>query len=310
MTAIDPQSGIQSATLSGIDYASLKSGGIIMQRDDDFFAIRLRLPGGSITAEELSVIARVAKRYGRTEVHLTARQGIEIPWIRFKDIEPARRELDEAGISLGPCGPRFRTVTACPGLPICKKALSDSRSFARAIESEFIGMKLPHKFTATVSACPNGCSRPVQSDIGFCAAAKPKLETEACIGCGLCLDICRDAALVQEGGKPVIEDNRCISCADCIDCCPTGAWSTERGGYSVYAGGRMGRHPALGKKIADFVDEETGLEVIRRCLDFYIRNGRNRERFGDLINRIGQDEFASFVLQGGINCQDHLPMSR
>ena len=29
-----------------IDYTTLKSGGIIMQRDADFFAIRLRLPGG------------------------------------------------------------------------------------------------------------------------------------------------------------------------------------------------------------------------------------------------------------------------
>jgi hypothetical protein len=35
-----------TAPAPSIDYAALKSGGIIMQKDDDFFAIRLRLPGG------------------------------------------------------------------------------------------------------------------------------------------------------------------------------------------------------------------------------------------------------------------------
>jgi len=64
---------------SRIDYASLKSGGIIMQREDEFFAIRLNLTGGTISADKLPRIAEVAQRYGRGEVRLTARQGIEIP---------------------------------------------------------------------------------------------------------------------------------------------------------------------------------------------------------------------------------------
>jgi anaerobic sulfite reductase subunit C len=82
-----------------IDYAALKSGGIIMQKDDNYFAIRLRLPGGSVLADQLPKIAEVAKKYGRGIVRLTARQGIEIPWVRFKEIESARRELAKAGLS-------------------------------------------------------------------------------------------------------------------------------------------------------------------------------------------------------------------
>ena len=64
-----------------IDYAALKSGGIIMQKDDDFFALRLRLPGGCIASELLPKIAQVARKYGRGQVRLTARAGIEIPLI-------------------------------------------------------------------------------------------------------------------------------------------------------------------------------------------------------------------------------------
>jgi dissimilatory sulfite reductase (desulfoviridin) alpha/beta subunit len=74
-----------TAPTSSIDYAALKSGGIIMQKDDDFFALRLRLPGGCtpIASELLPKIAQVARRHGRGEVLLIARAGIEIPWIKL-----------------------------------------------------------------------------------------------------------------------------------------------------------------------------------------------------------------------------------
>jgi sulfite reductase beta subunit-like hemoprotein len=71
-----------TAPTPSIDYAALKSGGIV-QKDDDFFALRLRLPGGSIPANLLSKIAQVASRHGRGEVRLIARAGIEILWIKL-----------------------------------------------------------------------------------------------------------------------------------------------------------------------------------------------------------------------------------
>ncbi len=280
-----------------IDYASLKSGGIIMQKDDDFFAIRLRLPGGCILADMLPRIADVAKRYGKGAVRLTARQGLEIPWIKFEEIEAARRELAEAGLSLGPCGPRFRTVTACPGLPVCRKALADSLSFAQQIDQKFGGRLLPHKFKATVSACPNGCSKPLENELGFCAAVQPRLNADACIGCGLCADICKESAIRMMSEKPALDMSLCILCGDCIQSCPTDAWETDRKGYSVFAGGMMGRHPRLGEKIADYVDEKTGIRILQRCLDFYLQRANKRERFSDLICRVGIDAFKAAVLQ-------------
>ncbi|MCX6672382.1 MAG: 4Fe-4S binding protein [Methanothrix sp.] len=224
-------------------------------------------------------------------------QGIEIPWIKFKEIEAARKDLAGAGLTLGPCGPRFRTVTACPGLPVCRRALADSQSFARQIDQKFSGWLLPHKFKATVSACPNACSRPQENEIGFCAAVQPYMEADACMGCGLCVDICREKALVLQDGKPLLDKSRCVLCADCMQSCPTDAWKAERMGYAVYAGGKNGRHPTQGEKIADFVNEEQGMMIIQRCLDFYLQHGKKRERLGDLIRRVGRDEFKAAVLQ-------------
>jgi anaerobic sulfite reductase subunit C len=165
------------------------------------------------------------------------------------------------------------------------------------IDQEFGGLQLPHKFKATVSACPNGCSKPLENELGFCSTAQPRLDADACMGCGLCADICREKALVMRDEKPVLDVSRCILCGDCIQSCPTDAWKAEQKGYSVFIGGKMGRHPRLGEKIADFVDEERGMTIIQRCLDFYQQRGNKRERLGDLIRRVGIDEFKAAFLQ-------------
>ena len=281
-----------------IDPTALKSGGIIMQKDDDFFAVRLKLPGGCISADQLPKIADLANRYGRGTIRLTARQGVEIPWVRFEEIEAIRKELYQAGLALGYCGPRFRAVTACSGLPICRYAIADSQRLARKIDKIFGGQQLPYKFKATVSGCSNACSKPLENDIGLCGVIQPRLECETCIGCSLCVDICKENALMLFDGKPMLDISRCVHCGDCIQSCPTDAWKEERKGYAVFAGGKMGRHPSLGEKIADFVDEEQGIEIIRRCLDFYLQNGNKRERFGDLLQRFGIERFKSEILKG------------
>ena len=72
---------------------------------------------------------------------------------------------------------------------------------------------------------------------------------------------------------------------------------TKRIGYSVYAGGKNGRHPTQGEKIAAFVDEEQGMRIIQRCLDFYLQHGNKRERLGEMIRRVGMDKFKAAVQQ-------------
>lgn len=58
----------------------------------------------------------------------------------------------------------------------------------------------------------------------------------------------------------------------------------------------MGRHPRLGERIANYVNESQGIAIIERCLDFYQTHGTKRERLSDLIQRVGIDEFKTAVL--------------
>ena len=70
-----------------VDYAALKKGGFMRQKQKNHFSLRLAVVGGNLTAENLKIIAEVAEKYGKGYVHMTSRQGIEIPFINFDDID-------------------------------------------------------------------------------------------------------------------------------------------------------------------------------------------------------------------------------
>lgn len=60
------------------------------------------------------------------------------------------------------------------------------------------------------------------------AAFRARLDTDACVGCGVCVDRCQMEALHITGGKAVLDVGRCIGCGLCVSTCPTGALTLER----------------------------------------------------------------------------------
>ena len=73
-----------------VDYGTLKKGGFMRQKQKNNFSLRLAVVGGYLTAENLTKIAEVAEKYGDGHVHLTSRQGVEIPFIKLKDIDAVK----------------------------------------------------------------------------------------------------------------------------------------------------------------------------------------------------------------------------
>ena len=48
-----------------VDYAALKKGGFMRQKQKNNFSLRLQVVGGNLTAENLKKIAEVAEKYGK-----------------------------------------------------------------------------------------------------------------------------------------------------------------------------------------------------------------------------------------------------
>lgn len=156
--------------MNNIDYDALKARGFLRQKQDGFFVLRLKMPHGVFKKEHLNEIIKIAEKHGSGFVHATTRQGIEIPFIKFSDIDKVEKRFKSAGIEIGASGPRLRTTTCCSGNNWCKSGLINTFSLYDRIENELglrCGMDLPHKFKIAISGCPNGCTRPQASEIGI-----------------------------------------------------------------------------------------------------------------------------------------------
>lgn len=156
-------------TAENIDYDNLKKRGFLRQKQEGFFLFRTRMSSGIYKKEELDKVSQIAQKFGRGFVHMTVRQGIEIPFIKFEDISEVEALLKSAGVDNGTSGARLRATTVCPGNNWCKQGLINTFAFSDRIENELglkCGLDLPHKFKINISGCPNTCTRAQQSEIG------------------------------------------------------------------------------------------------------------------------------------------------
>lgn len=270
----------------------LKSGGFMKQKEKDLFSVRLRVVGGYIHSDQLPKLAEIAKKYGHGHIHLTTRQGIEIPYVHFKDFENLKRELAEVDLEVGACGPRVRTITACQGVS-CSHGLIDSQKIAKKIDERLFGKAgLPHKLKIGITGCPNACIKPQENDIGIMGVMSKRFKKDLCNLCGLCVEVCPVKVIKIKNKKLEFNQSKCIGCGDCVFSCPPGAWEKVTEGFRLFLGGKMGKFPRLGVKAIDFIcSEEELLRIVTQAFEFYKKEGKKGERFRDTLERLGLEYF-------------------
>ncbi len=279
-----------------VDYAALKKGGFMRQKQKGYFSLRLAVVGGNLTAENIKTVAEVAEKYGHGYVHMTSRQGIEIPFISFDDIETVREELAKGGVKPGVCGPRVRTITACQGSEICPSGCIDTYGLAKEFDERYFGRELPHKFKFGVTGCQNNCLKTEENDLGVKGGMIVNYDEDACISCTVCVKACREGALSMEDGKVKIDRNKCNNCARCVKSCPTEAWKGEPG-YIVSFGGLFGNKIYKGEQLLPIIkDKETLFRVSDAAIGFFEEFANPGERFRFTLQRVGEEEFRKKIV--------------
>lgn len=277
--------------MAEVDYAALKKGGFMRQKQKGYFSLRLQVVGGNLTAENIKKISEVAEKYGHGYVHLTSRQGVEIPFINFEDIEEVKAELAKGGCKPGVCGPRVRTVTACQGNGVCPSGNIDTLKIAQELDMRYFGRELPHKFKFGVTGCQNNCLKAEENDLGVKGALDVKWVEDKCINCGICEKACRTGALSNQNGKIVLDETKCNYCGRCVKSCPTDAWEGESA-YQVSFGGLFGNTINKGDSFLPLIKSEEQLyRVTDAAIQFFADHAKPGERFKFTIDRIGWDEF-------------------
>ncbi len=275
-----------------VDYKALKATGMMRMKQKDCISMRLKSVGGHFTAAQLRAIEQVADKYGHGYVHLTSRQGIEIPYIHVQDIEAVKADLAKGGVENGVCGPRVRTITACQGAATCPSGLIDTVKLANEFDKRFGGRELPHKFKFGFTGCHNNCLKAEENDMGIKGGVRPSWQSDNCTYCGLCEAVCPEKAIKVDAASQqvTLDEAKCVYCGKCIKSCPTDSWTGENG-CVISFGGLYGNHIAIGRHTLPLiVSEEKVYDVAEATLQFFAANAKPSERFRACLERVGWDK--------------------
>ncbi len=162
------------ASIDADDFDRMKWYGVYRQKpkDSGYFMMRLRLPGGQITAAQAAKLSEIADRFGHGFCDITTRMTIQYHWLRIEDIPTILAELEEFGIATsGACGDIARNVVACPVAGIDPNEIIDGTPQMLEVNAHLEGNReysnLPRKYKISISGCCIHCAQP---DIN-CAAA-------------------------------------------------------------------------------------------------------------------------------------------
>ncbi len=244
------------------------------------------------TSEQLNIIADIAERFGSGQVHVTARQTVEIPDVPEASVGEVVNLLNEYGLRLGSIGNALRNVIACSRW--CLYNVSPMSDLACEINTQYLDYEFPGKTTISLSGCDFSCVRSRTSDIGVIARADIELTEKQCKHCKLCIKDplgCQVDAIELTDDGVVIDRARCVRCGFCWNVCRPGTIKAEKTYYDVFVGGKGGLRPKEAKLLTSVEGEETLKRLIKIVLDTYVKEADEGERIADLIERKGLEVF-------------------
>ncbi|HUE59868.1 MAG TPA: nitrite/sulfite reductase [Acidimicrobiales bacterium] len=141
--------------------------------------VRIKLPYGNVSAEQLELLGSVADRYSRGWGHITTRQNIQFHFVQLEKVPALLRELAEGGLTTREaCGDTVRNVMGCHLAGACPYEVLDISPWAEATFRHFLhhpyAQRLPRKFKINFSGCMTDCGQAMFNDVGVVAVSRPR----------------------------------------------------------------------------------------------------------------------------------------
>jgi sulfite reductase alpha subunit len=224
---------------------------------------------------------------------------------------------------LGGSGSNLRTPSDCIGQARCEYACYDTQSICHALtvdyQDELHRPAFPYKFKFKFDGCPNCCVASIaRADLSFVGTWRDDIRIDqeavaAYMGGELLpnagahsgrdwgafdiqkevIDRCPTGCMAVIDGKLKINNKECTRCMHCINVMPRALRIGNDRGLSILAGAKA---PILdgaqmGSLLVPFIKAEEPYdeikEVIENVWDWWMEEGKNRERLGELMKRQG-----------------------
>jgi sulfite reductase (NADPH) hemoprotein beta-component len=156
------------------------------------YMLRIGIPYGTLSSEQMRALAHVARRYDRGYGHFTTRQNIQFHWIKLEELPDAMEYLGRARLhGIQTSGNSIRNVTTDQWAGAAPDELEDPRIWAEVIRQhttvhpEF--SFLPRKFKIAITAAGHDRAAVKIHDIGLRLYRNGAGETgfEVTVGGGL-----------------------------------------------------------------------------------------------------------------------------
>ncbi len=140
--------------------------------------VRVKIPYGKVTAEQLEVLAHISEHHSRGWGHLTTRQNVQFHFVQLETSGEVLRLLAACGLtSREACGDTVRNVVGCHLAGACPQEVLDISPWAEAATRLFLrspyAQRLPRKFKINFSGCATDCGQAMFNDVGVVAVTRP-----------------------------------------------------------------------------------------------------------------------------------------
>jgi sulfite reductase beta subunit-like hemoprotein len=156
------------------DRYALKTHGVCAQAQPGVFMIRVRIPGGRITPSQAHGLADLADEHGRSWIHLTTRQNIELHHVAARSVPSVLAAVESLGLTnRSACGHTLRNVMACPDAGVGLDEPFDCGPDARAVSAAIVARSaelntvLPSRMNMAFGGCPVCAEHARLNDAGF-----------------------------------------------------------------------------------------------------------------------------------------------
>jgi sulfite reductase (ferredoxin) len=146
--------------------------------EDEFFMLRIRVPGGLLSSAQLRAIAWCSERFGRDIADVTDRQNVQLHWIRIEDVPRIWETLEAAGLSTcEACGDTPRNMIGCPLAGVDRNEIIDATPLMFDVHRRYVGdpgfSNLPRKYKTSISGCAQQCAQHEINDVSFVGVIGP-----------------------------------------------------------------------------------------------------------------------------------------